>query len=75
MRICERALSDRGTMPRRSLSISESVAAVRRSYNEANQRCLHAVHTQIGEMELVRSKIYQLETTHRQKLAQYDKFI
>ena len=39
--------------------------------NEANQYLLQIVHTQIGEMELVRSKIYQLEQTHRQKLAQY----
>lgn len=39
--------------------------------DQANQHLLNLVHTQIGEMELVRSKIYQLETTHRQKIAQY----
>lgn len=31
----------------------------------------NVVSAQIGEMELVRSKIYQIETTHRQKMQQY----
>lgn len=37
---------------------------------QANPSLVNLVHTQIGEMDLVRSKIYQLEATHRQKMAQ-----
>ena len=37
---------------------------------QANEYLVNLVHTQIGEIELVRSKVYQLEATHRQKMAQ-----
>lgn len=46
--------------------------AVSMGSNQANRCLLNLVSAQIGEMELVRSKIYQIEQTHRQKMQQYD---
>lgn len=39
--------------------------------SQADQDFCNIVHTQVNEMELVRNKIYQIETTHRQMKAQY----
>ena len=34
------------------------------SENQTNQHLFDLVHTQIGEMELIRARIFQLEQTH-----------